>query len=458
MYKFIGLRVLAGACVLASFALLAGCGSSSAAPADWFYHWNCNGDSQCLGANPTGQPSGTSDEGNETSCDELLNFGNQFWNIPPATQSCDQNPNGSSGGGGTATVTVSSFSPSSTAPGNNVTITGSNFPAAPTVTIDGVTCTVVSVTSTTIVVTLPAMGNFTGPIVVDGVSSTGSIKVFNHFYGVVSASNQTVAVGGYTTLSGSVTGSLWNTINLGASQYLSAAAAIGTGTVTLVTVGQSGAIYSNVTGNASYVSRTSGTSQNLFGVGSSTSLFVAVGAGGTVVTSPDGTVWTARTSHTTETLAGVAWCSTQFIAVGGGGTIITSPDGTTWTTQTSGTTKFLNAVACSGPLVVVGEGSDSSTGEIVTSPDGIIWTQRPLSLTDAIYGVAWSNTQFVAVGLGGTIFTSPDGITWTARSSGTTDSLNAVTWSSLFSQFVAVGGFGTILTSPDGVTWTAHTP
>ena len=450
------MRIPAASFVLALLVVLSGCGAnSSSSSGDWFYHWNCNGDSQCLATNPTGAPSGTADEGpNESSCTELLTFGTQFWGIPPATQSCDQDPNGS----GTGTLTISGFSPASTAPGNNVTITGSGFPSGVTVTVNGITCTVVSATGTQIVITLPAMANFTGPVVVSGTSWTGSLSVFNHFYGVVSASNQTVAVGGHTTLSGSVDGSRWNTVSLGTSQYLSAAASVGSGTVTLVTVGQSGAIYTNVTGSGSYVSRTSGTSQNLFGVVSSGSQFVAVGAGGTVITSPDGTTWTARTSNTTQTLTAVAWCSAQFVAVGNNGAVVTSPDGITWTARASGTTNFLNAVGCSGSMIAVGEGNDASTGEIVTSPDGITWTQRPLSLTDAVYGVTWSGTGFVAVGLGGTVYTSSSGTTWTARSSGTTASLNAVAWSALFSQFVAVGGFGTILTSADGINWTAHTP
>lgn len=455
--RITGMRIMASAFVLGALALLAGCGAGSSSPPDWYYHWNCNGDSQCLATNPTGAPSGTLDEGpNESSCTELLQFAQNFWNMPPATDSCDNDPNG----GGGSTLTISSFSPADTAPGNNVTIDGSGFPSTGlTVTVDGIACTVVSATATQIVVTLPAMGNFTGPIVVDGVSSTGSITVSNHFYGVGSSSNQTVAVGGNTTLSGSTDGTTWRTIDLSSGDYLSAV--VWSGTNTLVTVGQSGAIYTNTTGSASWLLRTSGTTENLFGVASSGSLFVAVGAGGTIISSPDGVTWTARISHTTKTLAAVAWCTAttaQFVAVGNGGVIETSPDGVTWTLRSSGTTEFLNGVGCSGSLIAVGEGSDSSGGEMLTSPDGITWTQRPVSSTNAVYGVAWSGTQFVAVGFGGTVYTSPSGTAWTLRTSGSTQSLNAVSWSAARSQFVAVGGFGTILTSSDGVTWIARTP
>ena len=60
--------------------------------------------------------------------------------------------------------------------------------------------------------------------------------------------------------------------------------------------------------------------------------------------------------------------------------------------------------------------------------------------------LAWTGTQFIAVGTGGTILTSPDGASWTARTSGKTTNLHGIVWSG--SKFVAVGDNGTILTSP----------
>jgi hypothetical protein len=452
----ISMRIVAASLLLGAIALLSGCGGAGGdSPPDWYYHWDCNGDSECLSTNPTGAASGTLNEGpEETDCTQLQDFSRHFWNMPPATDSCDHDPNGSAGG--TASVTISGFSPTETAPGTNITIDGSGFTSATTVTVDGVTCTIVSVSDTEIVVTLPGIGNFTGPIVVGGVSSSGSITVVNHFFGVTSSSNQTVAVGTNTTLSGSVDGTTWNTVDLASSNYLSAIASSGTNT--LVTVGEAGSIYTNQTGNASFFAQTSGTTQNLFGITWSGTLFAAVGATGAILTSPDGVAWTARSSHTHQTLAGVAWCTTQFVAVGGDGVIDTSPDGVTWTLRTSGTSNFLNGVGCSGTAIAVGEGTDDTGGEILSSPDGITWTQRPISTTNAVFGIAWSGAQFVAVGFNGIIYTSPDAITWTARTSNSTASLNAISWSAARAQFVVVGGFGTILTSSNGTSWTARTP
>jgi len=108
----------------------------------------------------------------------------------------------------------------------------------------------------------------------------------------------------------------------------------------------------------------------------------------------------------------------------------------------SGTTQSLNGVAWSGTqFVAVG-----ISGIILTSPNGIAWTTRTSGTGLPLDGVNWSGTQFVAVGAGGIILTSPDGITWTPQASGTTNRLFGVVWSG--TQSVIVGANGTILTFP----------
>jgi hypothetical protein len=189
--------------------------------------------------------------------------------------------------------------------------------------------------------------------------------------------------------------------------------------------------------------------------------------GGTfdVVVDDTGSRWTLRTSPTTASLNRVTWSGTQFVAVGAGGAIVTSPDGATWTMQTSGTSNDLLGIDWSGTqFVAVGD-----HGTVLTSPDGVRWTSRDSSVPSSrLRGVAWSGTQFAAVGehtdgttgyYYATVVTSPDAITWTSRSSGVSTVLYAVTWSG--GIFVAAGsttnqpnaGPG-IMTSSDGVTWT----
>ena len=153
-------------------------------------------------------------------------------------------------------------------------------------------------------------------------------------------------------------------------------------------------------------SRTSGTTQNLFGVAWSGTQFVAVGDSGIILTSPNGIAWTSRTSGTTQSLNGVAWSGTQFVAVGISGIIVTSPDGIVWTTRTSGTGLPLDGVNWSGTqFVAVGGGG--ADGIILTSLDGITWTRQASGTTNRLFGVVWSGTQSVIVGANGTILTSP---------------------------------------------------
>jgi len=70
-------------------------------------------------------------------------------------------------------------------------------------------------------------------------------------------------------------------------------------------------------------------------------LWVAVGDGGAIETSPDGTTWTARTSGTSTALNSVSYAANGrghglglWCAVGEDGTILSSPDGITWTAET----------------------------------------------------------------------------------------------------------------------------
>lgn len=186
--------------------------------------------------------------------------------------------------------------------------------------------------------------------------------------------------------------------------------------------------------------------------------FVAVGAAGTILTSPDGAEWTGQNSGTVVDLAGVVWGDTQFVAVGKSGALLTSPDGVSWTERNSGAPPDLAAVAWSGTqFVAVG-----AAGTLLTSPDAVNWTARNSGTTLGLAAVAWSGTQFVAVGAAGTLLTSPDGVNWTAQNSGTTADLRGIAWNG--NLFVAVGtqydtsSFvrgrdGVTITSTDGVNW-----
>ena len=145
-----------------------------------------------------------------------------------------------------------------------------------------------------------------------------------------------------------------------------------------------------------------------------------------------------------------------FVAVGNGGTIITSSDGITWSVQTSGVSRSLYSVTYSeslGLFVAVGNRgpiiTSSDGGTIITSSDGITWNVQTSPASIVSLSVIYSESLglFVAVGFNGAIITSSDGITWNVQTSKVSTNLVSVTYSEHLGLFVAVGFKGTILKS-----------
>ena len=128
--------------------------------------------------------------------------------------------------------------------------------------------------------------------------------------------------------------------------------------------------------------------------------------------------------------------------------------GRDWTLRAAGTSTAFYGLTWSDSLkLFVGVGN---AGMIRTSPDGIAWSSRTSGTSEPLFAVASRQGRLVAVGSNGAIAVSTNGgASWSARVSGTTANLNAVCASP--TRFVAVGAGGAILTSPDGETWTAQT-
>jgi hypothetical protein len=169
----------------------------------------------------------------------------------------------------------------------------------------------------------------------------------------------------------------------------------------------------------------SNTPNDLNSVAAVNGSFFATGAGGTLVTSPDGTTpWTPQITNTTSTLRGVAFCSlcslltgVGYVAVGDAGTIITSnvgvgnpaPSSTDWSPVPASNITFIPPLT--GPLPnLKGVTIGGSTG-----------------------------TRFLAVGDGGVVVFSDDGVNWTALLSGTTN-LAKVSYSG--GMYIGVGDAG----------------
>jgi hypothetical protein len=187
-----------------------------------------------------------------------------------------------------------------------------------------------------------------------------------------------------------------------------------------------------------------------FAVTHGAGLFVTVGNGGEISSSPDGVTWTQRGSSGARWANyRVAFLNTQWVAVGTNGGLLTSPDGTTWTRQATPRGNTLYGCAYgSGRYVVTGE-----NGTIFFSTDGVTWTLAASGTTQPLNAVAFTNGRFVAVGNNGVVLTSTNATEWTAGTSGVTGVLQNV---GVFGgRFYAIGNVGVILVSGDGATWTA---
>lgn len=141
----------------------------------------------------------------------------------------------------------------------------------------------------------------------------------------------------------------------------------------------------------------SGTTVDLLGIGSNAAdrgnAIVAVGQGGTILTSTDGFTWIPRSSGIEVPLRDVAADGVRLVAVGDQGTILTAlvSDPSRWTPATSGTPHHLRAVAnhkfvrrndLVSSFIAVGE-----AGTILTSEDGTSWTQVTPPTTASLVSV-----------------------------------------------------------------------
>lgn len=184
------------------------------------------------------------------------------------------------------------------------------------------------------------------------------------------------------------------------------------------------------------------------GVGQRSASF---GQGGRIVRSADGFTWTSLSESAAgyEEYRAVGWSGSVLCAVGGNTRISTSNDGLSWTNRTPpNITRNLFGVAFGNSTwVAVGE-----AGKVLTAAEaGVTWTDRTLGASTNLSSVAFGNGLFVAVG-GISVYTSPNGILWTLRSQPeTVYALTSVTWTG--AEFVAVFTGGQVISSPDGVTW-----
>jgi hypothetical protein len=154
----------------------------------------------------------------------------------------------------------------------------------------------------------------------------------------------------------------------------------------------------------------------------------------------------------------VIFADGKFVAVGEGGTILTSPDANTWTPRTSGVTTWLHGLAYhegSGTFATCGE-----NGVILLSTDTVTWTKLPVAgLTVHLEALVAVNSyaNFVAAGHNGTIvglrrdsLVLKDGgtlVTWSGELTATGSTSNLVGLANGGGALFAAGSGGKILTA-----------
>lgn len=185
-------------------------------------------------------------------------------------------------------------------------------------------------------------------------------------------------------------------------------------------------------------------------------VFVAVGYGGTILTSVDGIDWVARESATDDVLLAAAVFGSEIYAVGGSGVLLSTDHGETWTVKARPYACIGTAVAAnSSQVVVMGTVPDLgipriaisedrgetwqtmifswSTGDLIyrdglfvtpsgcgvlVSTDGKQWNEIVVCEEDAgLDGVVvHDDSQFFVVAEDGTVYSSFDAFNWTELS------------------------------------------
>ncbi|MBU0983474.1 MAG: IPT/TIG domain-containing protein [candidate division Zixibacteria bacterium] len=162
-------------------------------------------------------------------------------------------------------------------------------------------------------------------------------------------------------------------------------------------------------------------------------------------------LWTAIQPVTaTPLLYDIVWNGFRFVAVGSGGTILTSTNGTTWQRATDPQYESLRAVAAnnSGTVAVGNEGA------IVFSQTGSSWASVPSPTDLSLAAVAAGPNGFVAVpGNGSVVLFSETGASWTGHD---LDSSYTMTEAVVSDRYYALADDLYAISSADGSSWTAN--
>jgi photosystem II stability/assembly factor-like uncharacterized protein len=214
-------------------------------------------------------------------------------------------------------------------------------------------------------------------------------------------------------------------------------------------VGDNGTVFTTTNGGTNWVSKNSGTSLQLRGVGfAGGSTFYAVGDDGAAVKSTDdGNTWTTLNSGTTERLLCVTAVD-QNIWVGArnGLMLFSSNGGTTFASMSNPATddikdiQFINAS--------IGFACGSNSFFMYTSNGGANWTSRSAGIVVGLNGLHFINqNEGWTVGGAGTLYSTTNaGSNWNAITTPTPQDLNSIHSFDGINAW-AVGNLGVIISN-----------
>lgn len=187
------------------------------------------------------------------------------------------------------------------------------------------------------------------------------------------------------------------------------------------------------------------------------SSYVAVGKGGLLLTSSDGSRWQPGLSKVAHSWTQVAYLNGRMLAVGQAG-MATSADGLNWQDCGPKVGSWLNGCAYgNGTYVVAGEG-----GLLLTSSDLSVWNGQPNWKYPGFGAVGFGAGRFVAAGrvqrgAGELYVTSSDGRSWTEAQETKLEKVRRLVYAhGLWLGCCSEGPPEKIVTSGDGQHWTSH--
>ena len=178
------------------------------------------------------------------------------------------------------------------------------------------------------------------------------------------------------------------------------------------------------------------------------SLFIAAGFGGTILTSTNGVDWQQASVASVENLSAVAAGGGLYVIGGNNGTILRTTDGTNWAIGNAGVPgQFVGMVYAEDQFVAL-----TSNGWLARSSDGITWTSELLSTIAGFTDIAYGNGVLALTAewpdRSGRVWTRTNATNWTVTYF--TYRLYGITYGA--GKFV-VGGARTTYVSADGIAW-----